>query len=196
MRQCSKVAPATIISSSNIYRLLMAYIPPIQGCNVKPVRGWCVAVGVQERSLWHGRAYATHQRQYDRLKQLIAIGLCREDIEEVDEVTGDTPLLRAAMAGDANGLRLLLSAGASIRARNKEGWSCFHSVSYGGSGEAARVLCLASDMVDALHAKDRVGVPQACPLPSGLSLLQESSLSTFVPHTIRTSKTCQFWPKN
>lgn len=79
------------------------------------------------RLWWGQRGYQLGGRLFssrgvvsaELLQEAIARGLCKRDLEEVAEDTGDTPLILAARNGDAEGVRVLLKAGASLRARNK-----------------------------------------------------------------------------
>jgi hypothetical protein len=91
--------------------------------------GWAPRDGTHHRH----RALPYHREGSDRMAEWkwvhstekremctkIFRGDC-SDIEQVDDTTGDTPLMAAARRGDdASSVRALLDSGASVRARNK-----------------------------------------------------------------------------
>mmetsp|Transcript_45116 Transcript_45116/g.109883 ORF Transcript_45116/g.109883 Transcript_45116/m.109883 type:complete len:126 (-) Transcript_45116:134-511(-) len=59
------------------------------------------------------------------VQEAISKGLMQVNLEEQDSA-GNTPLLLAADRGDVEAVELLLWAGASLHARNKEDQSCLH----------------------------------------------------------------------
>jgi ankyrin repeat protein len=74
---------------------------------------------------------------------------------DVDELgrNAETPLIAAALAGNAQAAELLIARGASVMARNKGGLTPLHAAAYSGSVEVARLLL---DHGAALEDRDNI----------------------------------------
>src|SRR5437764_6901556 len=61
---------------------------------------------------------------------LLALLVSACDRPPIEEVTRDQPLHNAAVNGDANRIRMLLSSGTDVNSRDQSGWTALHWASH------------------------------------------------------------------
>jgi ankyrin repeat protein len=75
------------------------------------------------------------------------------DLAVADQTAGDTALLRAARTGKPESLKILLDAGADLKATNKTGQTALHLAAASGNVEKVKFLLAAKADPAAVDAK-------------------------------------------
>jgi uncharacterized protein len=114
----------------------------------------CLAVAVLWTAAANAGALHNSARQGDAagLVRLLGLGA---SLEERD-ATGETPLISASLAGQADVVAELIKRGAQVMARNNRGMTPLHAASYGGSLRVVRLLVDAGAAVNDADDKFKV----------------------------------------
>ena len=111
----------------------------------------------------------------------------RASVDERD-ASGETPLIKAAEAGDCDAVSSLLQQGADARAESYTQWSALHGAAESGCVECCRLLLSAGARIDA-RAKSGLtpaGIAQKYGQDAAFALLSQMPLDTYpvaVPET-------------